>query len=233
MENKKITVYLVDDHVILREGLKLILNSLSYLEIIGEESDGAKAYQEIDQIKPNLLILDISIPSLSGIEIARKIRKYHPTIKIIILSRHDNEEYIQQMIKYGIHGYVLKDDAGNDLLRAVDAVLKNETYLSPRITKHLVKEISQKFAKASKKKTNTKAEPETTETSRAFSILSNREREILKLIAEGKSNTEVAESLWISPSTAKVHRANIMKKLNIHKVTDLVKYAIKSGIVEN
>jgi DNA-binding NarL/FixJ family response regulator len=235
MENKKVTVYLVDDHVILREGLKLILNSLPYLEIIGEESDGAKAYQEIDQIKPNLLILDISIPSLSGIEIARKIRRYHPSIKIIILSRHDNEEYIQQMIKYGIHGYVLKDDAGNDLLRAVDAVLKNETYLSPRITNHLVKEISQKFAKLSKKKKNknTGVEPETIEVPNAFSILSNREREILKLIAEGKSNTEVAESLWISPSTAKVHRANIMKKLKIHKVTDLVKYAIKSGIVEN
>lgn len=227
MDPKKVRTFLVDDHVILREGLKLILNSVSYIEIVGEESDGAKAFAEIEKIKPDLLILDISIPTLSGIEVTRKVRKYQPQIKIIILSRHDNEEYIKQLIKYGIHGYVLKDDAGNDLLKAIESVLQDHTYLSPRITKHLLNEFSLKLDKSSKKQKESSEIPDT------FSVLSNREREILKLIAEGKSNTEIAESLWISPRTAKVHRANIMKKLNIHKVTDLVKYAIKCGIVEN
>ncbi|MCE9499396.1 MAG: response regulator transcription factor [Leptospira sp.] len=214
---KKFRLYLVDDHVILREGLKHILVSgIEDGEVIGESGDGGKAYEEIDRLKPDMVLLDISLPTMSGIEVARKLRKYHPDMKIIILSRHDNEEYVKELLKYGINGFVLKDDAGEDLLRAVGAVRKNETYLSPRITGHLISNLGLQKKQESGQ----------------FTILTNREREILKRIAEGKSNEEIGKALWLSPKTVKVHRQNIMKKLNIHKVTDLVKYAIKSGLVE-
>jgi DNA-binding NarL/FixJ family response regulator len=214
-------VFLVDDHAILREGLKLILNPLKGLEIIGETGDGKLALEQIDQLKPDLVILDISLPSLTGIELARNIRKYHPKIKIVILSRHDNEEYVQQLLKIGIHAYVLKDDAGEDLIRAIEAVKKEERYLSPRITNQLVLNLEQHGKKRKEK-----------EESLVFDLLTNRERQILKLIGEGKSNEEIAKQLWIALRTVKVHRQNIMKKLNIHNVAELVKFAIKSGIVE-
>jgi DNA-binding NarL/FixJ family response regulator len=134
-----------------------------------------------------------------------------------MLSRHDNEEYVRQLLKSGIHGFVLKDEAGNDMMRALDAVMKNETYLSPRITKKIMENIREGTEKR-------KEDP--------FDILTNREREILKLIAEGRSSEEIGKKLVISASTVKVHRANIMRKLDIHKATDMVKYAIKEGIVE-
>ncbi|MCB1179637.1 MAG: response regulator transcription factor, partial [Leptospiraceae bacterium] len=142
--------------------------------------------------------------------------------KIIILSRHDNEEYIQQVLKLGIQAYVLKDDAGEDLIRAFEAVKKQERYLSPRITSRLLSNLENQGK--SRDLNNPKSE--------LFSVLTNREREILKLIGEGKSNEEIAKQLWIALRTVKVHRQNIMKKLNIHNVAELVKYAIKSGIVE-
>ena len=216
MEHKKTTYYLVDDHAILREGLKHILLTMPENEIIGEAGDGGIALEEIDRLKPDVVVLDISLPTVSGIEITRKIRKYHPETFIIILSRHDNEEYISQLLKYGIHGFVLKDEAGEDLLRAVDAIRKGEKYLSPRIAKQLMEGYETRGKKNDDQ----------------FSVLTNREREILKLIAEGNSNDQIAEILWISPRTVKVHRQNIMAKLKVNKVTDLVKYAIKSGIIE-
>lgn len=216
MENKKLTFYLVDDHAILREGLKHILSSQPENVVIGEAGDGGIAFEEIDRVKPDVVVLDISLPVVSGIEITRKVRKYHPDIFIIILSRHDNEEYISQLLKYGIHGFVLKDDAGEDLLRAVEAIRKGEKYLSPRIARQLMEGLG-----------NREKNPED-----QFSLLTNREREVLKLIAEGNSNEKIAQILWISPRTVKVHRQNIMAKLKVNKVTDLVKYAIKSGIIE-
>jgi DNA-binding NarL/FixJ family response regulator len=195
----------------------MILNSSNLCEVVGEAGDGQEAFDKIAKLKPDIAILDISMPSLSGIELARKIRKYFPQIKIIMLSRHDNEEYVRQLLKSGIHGFVLKDEAGNDMMRALDAVMKNETYLSPRITKKIMENIREGTEKR-------KEDP--------FDILTNREREILKLIAEGRSSEEIGKKLVISASTVKVHRANIMRKLDIHKATDMVKYAIKEGIVE-
>jgi DNA-binding NarL/FixJ family response regulator len=217
-------VFIVDDHAILREGLKLILAPVPDIQIIGEAGDGQSAIEQIDALKPDLILLDISLPGMTGIEIARNIRKYHPNAKIIILSRHDNEEYVQQLLKLGIHAYVLKDDAGEDLLRAIEAVKKQERYLSPRITNRLLLNLEHQGKR--------KKENDNPEESLVFSILTNREREILKLVGEGKSNEEIAKQLWIALRTVKVHRQNIMKKLNIHNVAELVKYAIKSGIVE-
>lgn len=213
-------VFLADDHGILREGLKHILNQTGYCEVVGEAANGKEALEKIDEIKPDIVILDISMPELTGIEAARKIRKYHPEMKVIILSRHDNEEYLEQLLKYGIHGYVLKDDAGHDLIRAMEAVLKGETYLSPRITTRIMKDLSAPGRE--------KRDPGTSR----FQSLTNREREILKLIAEGKSNEDIGQDLRISPRTVKVHRSNLMRKLDVHKVADLVKYAVKTGLIE-
>lgn len=215
MQTKKLKVYLADDHAILREGLKLILNAQPNYEIVGETGDGGKVLDDIELLKPDLLILDISMPGMTGIEITRKLTKIQPGIKIIILSRHDNEEYVDQLLKYKINGYVLKDDAGDDLLGAIEAVLKGTTYLSPRIQKRM------------------NPQDRVKKDASAFIVLTNREREIIKLVAEGKSNELIGKALEISPRTAKVHRANIMKKLGVHKSTDLVKYAIREGIIES
>lgn len=211
-------IYLVDDHSIMREGLKHILTTRDDLEVIGESGDGRKALTEIDSLKPDLVLLDISLPSMSGVEIARELKKYNPETSILILSRHDNEEYVEQLLKTGIHGYVLKDDAGEDLLRAVDAIRKGETYLSSRITSRLMAGFTH----------NKKEEGQQS----IFQTLTPREREVLQLVAEGLSTEQIATQLRISPRTAKVHRQNIMKKLDLHKVADLVKYAIRTGLVE-
>ncbi|MCX7999891.1 MAG: response regulator transcription factor [Leptospiraceae bacterium] len=213
---------LIDDHAILREGLKLILHQVPDLEIVGEAGDGKTALEKIEQLRPDLILLDISLPEMTGVEVARYTRKTYPETKIIVLSRHDNEEYVQQLLKLGIHAYVLKDDAGDDLIRAIEAVKQNERYLSPRITSRIVSNFEQQ---GKRKKTST-------EEGKLFTILTHREREILKHIGEGKSNEEISKELKIALRTVKVHRQNIMKKLDIHNVAELVKFAIKSGIVE-
>lgn len=194
----------------------MILKTHLHFEIVGESGEGVKALEEIENLNPDIAILDISMPGMTGIEVSRKIIKKEKGIKIIILSRHDNEEYVKQALKYGVHGYVLKDDAGEDLLQAVESVMGGKTYLSPRISSRLGD--NHKLPSTSK----TEALPE----------LTNREREIVKLIAEGNSNEQIAKVLHISPSTAKAHRANTMKKLGLHKAADIVKYAIKEGILE-
>lgn len=218
----KISIFLADDHVILREGLKHILMEDSTIEITGEAGDGREALEKIDKIKPDIAILDISMPTLSGLEAARVIRKYNKSIKIIILTRHDNEEYVHQAIKNGVNGFILKDSAGDDLLKAVRDVMNGNIYLSPKIVTNIVKSgISEP---GSRNKLRLKSEKK--------QLLTNREKEVLKLVAEGKSSNEIASLLRISPKTVKVHRLNIMNKLDIRNVTALVKYAIKSGLID-
>ncbi|EMJ99059.1 response regulator [Leptospira sp. WS58.C1] len=215
-------LYLVDDHAILREGLRLIISGQNDLEIIGENGNAEQALDEIGKLEPDILITDISMPGVSGIDLVKGVKRYYPKVQVIILSRHDNEEYIQKLVDLGINGYVLKDDAGEDLLRAIDAVRRKETYLSPRIATRVLSNIG-------RKKTGELQE----EGPSVFSVLSDRERQILKLISEGNSNEKIGKLLHISPATVKVHRANIMKKLDLHKVADLVVYAIRAGIVES
>ncbi|HSV97022.1 MAG TPA: response regulator transcription factor [Spirochaetota bacterium] len=217
----KTKIFLADDHAILREGLRYILGSVTGYEIVGESGDGREALGMIEKLKPDIAIVDISMPGMTGIEIARQVRKYTPSVSIIILSRHDNEEYVNELLKLGVNGYVLKDNAGDDLLRAVAEVSKGNIYLSPRITRKIVTDYLAPGAREAARRPDSQ-----------FTALSTREREILKLIAEGRSNAEIASTLWISDKTVKVHRSNMMKKLDLHKVADLVKYAVKSGLVE-
>lgn len=221
-----VKIFLADDHSIVREGLSLILRNEPGFEIVGESGDGKESLEMIEKLAPDIVVLDISMPTMSGIEVARYLRKYAPDVKIIILSRHDNEEYVNQLLEFGISGYILKDDAGEDLIRAMREVLKGNLYLSPRLTTSLVTDF------IAMKKNSFADGKEVESTFSPFKVLSARERQVLKLIAEGKNNNEMGSLLRISPKTVKCHRANIMKKLNIHKVNELVSYAIKNGFVE-
>ncbi len=217
----KTKIYLTDDHAILRDGLKSILNNIPKYEVIGESADGETTLKEINKLHPDILILDISLPTISGVEVCRQVRKYYPDVKIIILTRHDNEVYIEQLLKFGIAGYVLKENAANDLTRAIEAAEKGNLFLSPEITGRIV---------TGYKKAKDKNEDSAGTTT--LKSLTNQETSILKLIAEGNSSKEIASLLCISPATAKKHRTNIMKKLDIHNVADLIVYAIKTGIKE-
>jgi DNA-binding NarL/FixJ family response regulator len=219
---KKIKIFLADDHQIFREGLKMILRANSDYEVVGESGSGKDALEKIDQLKPDLAILDISMPDMTGIEVAKDAIKFYSKIKVIILSRHDNIQYINEVLKNGINGYVLKDEAADDLVKAVEVVLQGETYLSPRVTKHL---ITDHFTVPTGGKIH--------DSNDAFASLTDRERQILKLISEAKTNKEIASKLWISPKTVKAHRNNIMKKLNIHNVVDLVRFAVKNGLIDS
>lgn len=216
----KTNIYLVDDHAILREGLRHILERQERLRVIGDCGDGRLALDEIERLRPHLVVLDISLPSMSGIEVARSLKRYHPEIKIIMLSRHDSEEYLNKLLDYGIDGYVLKNNAGDDLVRAIGEVMAGHLYVSPQMTRMLLK-----CAGADKPNGVVPGKAGT-------DALSNREREVLKLIAEGRTKGEIARLLRISEHTVRVHRMNIMRKLEIHSVTDLVRYAIKEGYVE-
>jgi len=217
----EVTLFLADDHTIFREGLKLIIEDVPHYRVIGEAGDGKEALDSMEKLRPDVAILDISMPAMSGIEVVRYLRKYVPDIKIIILSRHDNEEYVKELLKSGVNGYVLKDDAGEDLLRAIDAVMKNTVFLSPGVATKIVSD----YVTLEK---NFQDESDNS----LFKLLTGREREILKLIAEGMSGSEIADFLRISPRTVKVHRTNIMKKLNVHKSSELVIYAVKNNIIE-
>jgi DNA-binding NarL/FixJ family response regulator len=218
---KKIKIYLVDDHAMVRDGLKYILSSDEQFDVVGDCGDGRIAQDEIDRLGPDVVILDISMPSITGLETARQIRRYNKIIKIIILSRHNNEEYVREALKIPVNGYILKDNAGDDLIRAVRDVLKNNIYLSPEIMTSLINQIfipSQAAYNIQEKG--------------IYDTLSNREKEVIKLVAEGKSGSEIASLLRISQKTVKVHRLNIMNKLNIHNTADIVKYAVRNGLVE-
>lgn len=220
-KTKKTKVFIVDDHAIFREGLKHILAVRKKYEVLGEAADGKTAIEEIDLRQPDIVILDISLPTISGIEIALYIKKYYENMRIIILTRHDNQAYIHQLLKQGIHAYVLKDNSSEDLLRALDETSKGRVYLSPQITDKIVQNYTLHENNLINEDKND-----------LFSKLTPREREILKLLAEGKSNKDIASLLWISSATVKTHRNNIMRKLQINNIANLVVYAVKAGLVE-
>lgn len=217
---KKIKIFIADDHAILREGLCLIIQSVEEYEIIGESGDGREALEKIEMLKPDVVILDISLPSMTGVEVSRQIRKFNPGIKIIILTQHNNDEYVEQLMQLGVHGYILKENTSIDLIRAISEVIKNNIYLSPEVTKKMVNNYI-----INRQQNNQSAENITIK-------LTPRELELVKLIAEGKSNKQISSMLFISAKTVNVHRSNIMKKLDIKKVTDIVIYAMKKGLIK-
>jgi two-component system, NarL family, response regulator NreC len=211
------SILLADDHVMFRRGVRRIIQAISDVEVVGEASDGFELLELLKKTTPNLVIMDISMPNLRGLEATREIKIINPDVKVLILTMHKDKEYLYHAFSAGAEGYLLKEDADNELIAAIDTLRKGGTYISPLLSSQLADLFMQKSRPGS----------EQVDTPRE--LLTTREREIIKLIAEGKSSTEVADMLFISSRTVQHHRANIMKKLNIKKTADLVKYAINKG----
>ena len=216
--NKTITILLVDDHTIVRQGLGRLLEEQSDLKIVGEATNGNIAVEQAMKLKPDIVIMDIAMPRMNGIEAAKRIRKQLPETKILILSMYAHEHYIHELLETGVSGYLLKDSSGRDIINAIHAAMKDETFLSPSISKKLVDTY------LSPRKRSPKAE--------RYKKLSNREREVFQLIAEGHTTRQIADMLYVSISTVKSHRANIMEKLNIDSPVKLVHFAIQLGLVD-
>lgn len=214
----KIRVFLADDHTILREGLKYLLQEEAEIEVVGEAENGHRLLKEVKKTTPDVIVLDITMPVLGGLEATQQLKKMLPKAKILILTMHTDEEYVHQAFKLGASGYLVKKAATQDFVSAIRAVQRGETYISPAVSERVVQEFV-RSARLSPKP----AFPDK---------LTFRERQILKLIAEGWPSKKIAEHLHISTRTVETHRANIMQKLKLHKVADLVKYAIRRGLVQ-
>jgi DNA-binding NarL/FixJ family response regulator len=209
-------IVLADDHLLLRTGLKRILEKIPDLEIIGEAGCGLELLALLNKLTPNMVIADISMPMLRGIEATSEIKAIHPNAKVLILTMHKNKEYLYQAISAGADGYLLKEDADTQLISAIETIRRGRIYVSPLLSE----ELTEDWAQISRGKSRIPLEADP---------LTIREKEVLKLIAEGKSSKETAELLHISIRTVEHHRANLMAKLNLKKIADLVKYAIQKG----
>ena len=213
----KFCVILADDHAMFRQGVRRILEELPGVEVVGEAEDGFALLRLLKKIQPDLIVLDISMPNLRGMEAAQEIKAILPDVKILMLTMHKEGEYLYYALKAGVEGFLLKEDADSELLSALKAIRQGKKYISPLISDKLPDLLSQWHRKG---------------TSDEFSPpLTDREKQILKLIAEGKTSKEIGELLFISDRTVQNHRVNIMKKLNLKKAADLVKYAMQKGLV--
>ena len=215
---EKIKILIADDHRLVREGIKALLESQPDIEIVGEASDGHETIKRTKELQPDIVLMDITMPNLNGLEATRTIKRKYPNTKVLILTMHLNDEYIFQSLQLGASGYLLKENAAEDLLNAIRSVQEGHSYLSPSISKAVIDAYLRKRI--------------TGKGGSAFEILTAREREILQLIAEGSTNKEIGKKLFISTKTVEAHRAHIMKKLDIHEVARLVKFAIKKGLVD-
>ncbi len=210
----KIKVLLVDDHAIMRDGIRALLSLNEDITIVGEASDGKEAIAKAEELKPDVVVMDIAMPGMDGLEATRRIKKILPDTKMLVLTQYDNREYILSAIKAGAAGYVPKRALGSELVSAVRSVYHGDSFLHPSAATALVEDYRQQ-AKA--------ADP--------YDELTPREREILKLIAEGHTSREIADSLYISLKTVTGHRTRLMEKLGLHNRTDLFKYAVRKGLV--
>ncbi len=213
----KIRVLLADDHTILRDGIRALLDDQADIEVIGEAEDGLSTVKMVAKLKPDLVIMDIAMPLLNGLEATRQIQRDYPQVKVLILTMHENEEYIRQVLAAGALGYVLKDAAAHDLLGAIRAVHRGEAVLSPAITRLVIEDYLRW------------GDIRPADTSNG---LTPREREILQLIAEGYTNKKIAEILSLSVKTIQSHRSNLMSKLDLHDRGELIKYAIQKKIID-
>jgi len=212
----KIKILLVDDHPIVLSGLRSTLSTCLNFEIVGEALDGIEAIQEVKSLNPDIVLMDIVMPGMNGIQTTKILRRESPGVKILALSMHDEKEYVVEIIRAGARGYILKDSTPTELIQAIEAVNRGEAYFSPNVSKVLLNELnidSQSYRKKPADK------------------LSPRETEVLRLIGEGFSNKEIADKLFLGLRTIETHRERIMKKLDIHNTAGLTRYAISKGIV--
>jgi DNA-binding NarL/FixJ family response regulator len=217
-DSNKITVLLADDHTVVREGLRLLLESADDIKVVSEVENGRQAVAMTKKLRPDVVVLDVVMPQLNGVEAARQITKEVPSSKVLILSSYSDDERVQQLIEEGATGYLVKQTAANDLLKAIREAKKGNAYFSPCISKRLMEKCREAFAKGGvvKKKGN---------------CLTTREAEVLQLIAEGYANKQIAAELCISIKTVEKHRQQVMNKLNIHDVAGLTRHAIAKGII--
>lgn len=212
-----IRIVLADDHTILRSGLRAVLERHPDLQVVGEAADGRQALQCTEQLHPDVIVMDVAMPILNGIEAARQIAAKHPEIAIVVLSMHADEGYVLRALKAGARGYLLKDSAEGDLITAIHAVTEGKAFFSPAISRMLVDDYMRQLQQRGVED--------------SYELLTNREREILQLLAEGKSNKDIARLLDLSLYTVETHRSNLLSKLNLHSVPELMLYAIRKGVI--
>jgi len=217
-KNNKIRILLADDHPVVRKGILSVLSSLKHLEILGEASDGQEAVAKVKELSPDLVLMDVEMPRMSGLEATKLIRKDFPKTRVLILSIHSGKQNVLQIIQSGAQGYVLKDASLADLVHAIESVHKGEPFFSPNISQIV---LSQYLVESGADEQETSSKK-----------LSAREREVLAMIAEGQSNKEMASKLGVGVRTIETHRERVMAKLGIHTVAGLTKYAIAHGIVK-
>lgn len=218
MSNKPITIVIVDDHTIVRQGLMKLLEEEKGMQVIGEGMDGREAVKTVQTLKPDIVIMDIAMPKLNGIEATRQIKQAGIETKIIILSMHDHSRYIRELLGLGVSGYLLKNAASKDIVKAINSAMKGDTYLSPSISSRVIEDYVGMNKKSSEEE--------------LYNTLTNREREVFQMIVEGSSTKKIAETLYVSPSTVKSHRSNIMEKLKMDNLSQLIQYAIQLGIID-
>lgn len=209
-------IILADDHSLVRRGIRSLLGSHSGWQVCGEAADGRETLEKVDELKPDILILDLNMPELNGLEVTRRVHKMCPGVEVLVLTVHDSEQVMRQVLEAGARGYMLKSDAGHELLSAVDTVRRHRLFLSSQASRML------RGSSALPAKDHVALKQP----------LSPRERQVLQLLAEGKSTKDIATALDITVKTAETHRSNIMRKLDLHHVTELVRYAIRNQVVQ-
>lgn len=214
----KLKILIADDHVIVREGVRLILAKERDLEVIGEAGDGRQALDLVDRLHPDVVIMDLSMPGMGGIEATKHVKERHPAVNVLALTMHEDESYVFQLLRAGASGYVLKRAAAQDLVQAVRAAARGEAFLYPSITRKVLDDYLKRVEQGEERE--------------RYDGLTEREREVLTLIAQGLTNQQIAQKLYISIKTVQTHRAHILEKLGLHDRTELVRYAIRKGLIE-
>jgi len=213
----KIKVLVVDDHTLVRQGIRSLLALADDIEIVGEAADGREAVEKVGQLAPDVVLMDLAMPNMGGLEATRRIRRQFPATKVLVVTQYDDSEYVIPVIEAGARGFVTKTASPMELASGIQAVHRGDSFLSPSAATALVEECQLK--------TNTEGEKS------SYGLLTDRERETLKLIAEGHTAREIAEMLVVSPKTVEWYKTNLMNKLNIHSRVDLIKYAIRKRLI--
>ncbi|MCW5557875.1 MAG: response regulator transcription factor [Verrucomicrobiae bacterium] len=213
MENQRIRILLVDDHAVVRKGFRMILVAQEDLEVVGGASNGRQAIEMASALKPHLVVMDIAMPGLNGIEATRQITQTHPAIRVLVLSMQKDAVYVREALRAGAKGYLLKDSSEQDFLEAVRTVARGKGWLSPGVSNAVIEDYRRHVT-----------DP--------VDLLSPREREVLQMIAESRTNKEIATALNLSVYTVEAHRGRIMEKLNLHSIAELVRFALRKGLID-
>src|SRR5271157_1107674 len=210
---KRIRILLADDHGVVRQGFKMILSAEADMEIVGEAGNGREAVELAERLKPDIVVMDVAMPELNGIEATRRLAESAPHARVLALSMHKDSVYVRETLRAGARGYLLKDSGANDLVAAVRAVASGEGYLSPAVSNAVLDDYRRHVTNA-------------------IDLLTSREREVLQMLAEGKTNKEIAVTLNLSVYTVDAHRGHIMEKLNLHSINELVRFAVRNGLID-